>query len=60
MERQIVKLIADKKTSREIADELYISPRTVDNHRNNICRKLDLHGINALLKFALEHRSDLA
>ena len=58
-ERQIVRLIADKKTSKEIADELCISPRTVDNHRNNICRKLDLHGINALLKFALEHRSDL-
>jgi DNA-binding NarL/FixJ family response regulator len=60
MERQIVRLIAHKKTSKEIADELCISPRTVDNHRNNICRKLDLHGINALLKFALEHRSDLA
>ena len=60
MEWQIVKLVAEKKTSKEIADELCISPRTVDSHRTNICRKLDLHGVNALLKFALEHRSDLA
>lgn len=59
MERRILKLIAEKKTSKEIAAALYISPRTVDNHRNNICSKLDLHGSNALLKFALEHKSEL-
>ena len=59
MERRILKLIAEKKTSKEIASALFISPRTVDNHRNNICVKLDLHGSNALLKFALEHKSEL-
>jgi len=59
MERRILKLIAEKKTSKEIASALFISPRTVDNHRNNICAKLDLHGSNALLKFALEHKSEL-
>ena len=59
-ERRILPLIADNKTSREIADELFISVRTVENHRANICQKLELHGAHALLKFALEHKSDLS
>ena len=45
-------MIAHDKTSREIAAELYISVRTVERHRENICQKLDLHGSNALLRFA--------
>jgi DNA-binding CsgD family transcriptional regulator len=36
-----------------------ISHRTVENHRLNICNKLDIHGSHALLKFALEHKSEL-
>jgi DNA-binding NarL/FixJ family response regulator len=60
MERRILPLIADNKTSREIADALFISVRTVENHRSNICQKLDLHGAHALLKFALEHKSELS
>jgi DNA-binding NarL/FixJ family response regulator len=59
-ERRILPLIADNKTSREIADALFISARTVENHRSNICQKLDLHGAHALLKFALEHKSELS
>jgi len=59
-ERRILTLIAHKKTSKEIGQELFISPRTVDNHRANICLKLDLHGSNALLKFALDHKSELS
>lgn len=59
-ERRILKLIAETKTSKEIGHELFVSPRTVDNHRANICLKLNLHGSNALLKFALEHRSELS
>jgi DNA-binding NarL/FixJ family response regulator len=58
-ERRILKLIAEQKTSKQIASELFISPRTVDNHRANICEKLQIHGSNALLKFALEHKSDM-
>jgi DNA-binding NarL/FixJ family response regulator len=58
-ERRILKLIAEKKTSREIAAELFISPRTVEAHRANICGKLELHGSHSLLQFALEHRSSL-
>ena len=58
-ERRILKLIAEDKTSREIAEELFISVRTVENHRANICSKLELHGAHALLKFALQHKSEL-
>jgi DNA-binding NarL/FixJ family response regulator len=59
-ERRILKLIAEDKTSREIAGELFVSLRTVENHRANICAKLELHGAHALLKFALEHKSELS
>ncbi len=58
-ERRILSLIAEYKTSKEIADELFISVRTVDRHRANIISKLDLKGSHALLQFALEHKSEL-
>jgi DNA-binding NarL/FixJ family response regulator len=56
-ERRVLKLIADKKTSREIGAELFISPRTVEAHRANISQKLGLRGSHSLLQFALENRS---
>lgn len=58
-ELRILKLIAMKKTSREIAAELFISPRTVEAHRANICAKLELRGSHSLLYFALSHKSEL-
>ena len=58
-ERKILKLVAHKKTSKEIAAELFISPRTVEAHRANICQKLELTGSHSLLQFALENRSSL-
>jgi two-component system, NarL family, response regulator DegU len=58
-ERRVLRLIAEHKTSREIAAALFISPRTVERHRENICAKLELHGSNALIKFALEHKQEL-
>mgnify|MGYP002382303829 CR=1 FL=1 len=58
-ERRILKMIAQQQTSREIADLLCISLRTVERHRENICTKLELRGSNALLKFALEHKEQL-
>jgi DNA-binding NarL/FixJ family response regulator len=58
-ERRVLALIADYKTSREIGELLHISHRTVQTHRANICIKLDLHGSHALMKFALDHRSEL-
>jgi DNA-binding NarL/FixJ family response regulator len=58
-ERRILHLIADYKTSKEIADELSISYRTVETHRTNICSKLEIHGSHGLMKFALTHKSEL-
>ncbi len=58
-ERRILRLIADGKATKEIAEDLYISPRTVDHHRANIAAKLDLKGKNALLAFALTNKSKI-
>lgn len=56
-EINILKLIARQKTSAEIADMLFISPKTVGNHRSNISKKLDLIGEqNGLLKWAMANR----
>lgn len=55
-ERKVLRLIGQDLSTRQIADTLFVSPRTIDTHRNNICQKLDLHGASALLKFALEHK----
>jgi len=59
-ERRILKMVAEEKTSKEIAEELFISPRTVETHRTNIARKLELHGSLALIKFAVAHKSELS
>jgi DNA-binding NarL/FixJ family response regulator len=58
-EHHILQLIAQDRTSKEIADELSLSPRTVENHRTNICAKLDVHGIHSLVKFAYANKSRL-
>jgi len=58
-ERRILKRIALGHTTKEIAAELSISPRTVESHRANICDKLGLTGSNRLLQFALENRDAL-
>ncbi len=55
-ERRVLAQIADYKTSKEIAQALFISPRTVETHRNNICQKLGVSGSHALMKFALGHK----
>jgi DNA-binding NarL/FixJ family response regulator len=56
-ELKILKLLAENKTSKEIADTLFISYRTVQNHRQHISDKLNLHGPHKLLQFALENKS---
>jgi len=58
-ERRVLKLIAENNLTSDIAAKLGISLRTVENHRAHICQKLDLRGSNALLKFALTHKSEL-
>ncbi len=53
-ERQVLKLIAEGRSSKEIADLLFISQRTVHNHRYNILRKLRLKRITDLVRYAVE------
>ena len=53
---QILGLIAQGKTSREIADELFIGTHTVDTHRKNMIRILGLHGKGELMRYALEKK----
>ena len=49
----VLKSIARNKTTSDIARDLKVSPKTVENHRSKICRKLGITGNNALLRFAL-------
>jgi RNA polymerase sigma factor (sigma-70 family) len=52
-EREILKLIAEGYKNKEIAEDLCISPKTVEKHRANLMEKLDLHSIQALTAFAI-------
>jgi len=56
-EYRILKLLADYKTNKDIAEELSVSPRTVETHRLRICQKLNLQGSHALMKFAAQYKS---
>lgn len=58
-ERRIIQLISENKTSREIGELLFVSVRTIERHRQNICDKLVIHGSNALLKFAVANKEQL-
>jgi DNA-binding NarL/FixJ family response regulator len=58
-EKNILKLIAEQKTSKEIGEALFVSYRTIETHRVNISRKLGLRGSLALVKFAIANRSEL-
>ena len=53
-EREILKLIAEGHKNKEIADYLCVSVKTVETHRANLMRKLDLHDVSALTAFAME------
>jgi two-component system, NarL family, response regulator DegU len=56
-EKVILKLISEGKTSSEISALLFISVNTVDNHRANMTKKLNLEGKNSLLKFSISNKS---
>ena len=58
-ERKVLKLISQNMTTKQIAEELFVSHRTIDSHRSNIAAKLQLQGQNALLRFALENKHKL-
>jgi DNA-binding NarL/FixJ family response regulator len=53
-EREILQLVAESHSTREIAAKLGISIKTVDNHRTNLMRKLNLHDVASLTRYALE------
>jgi two-component system, NarL family, response regulator NreC len=52
-EKEIVALIAEGFTSKEVAEKLYISHKTVENHRSNIMEKLELKGLADLVRYAI-------
>lgn len=52
-EREVLALLADGKTSAEIGQQLHIATSTVDVHRRNIMRKLDLHSVAELTRYAV-------
>jgi DNA-binding NarL/FixJ family response regulator len=58
-EQEILHLISESLSSREIAERLYVSLRTVETHRYNISHKLGLNGSYALLRYALGHKDAL-
>lgn len=52
-EREVVQLLAEGKTSKEIADQLHVSVKTVETHRTNIMTKLNIHRLAELTKYAI-------
>jgi DNA-binding NarL/FixJ family response regulator len=53
-EREILQLIAESNSTKDIAAKLAISMKTVDNHRTNLMRKLNLHDVASLTRYAVE------
>jgi two-component system NarL family response regulator len=54
-EREVLQLLAEGNTSKEIATRLHIAARTIESHRREIMRKLNLHSVAALTKYAIRH-----
>ncbi|MCK4389875.1 MAG: response regulator transcription factor [Desulfobacterales bacterium] len=52
-EQQVMRLLAEGLSVKEIAERLFISPKTVENHRTNIMSKLDLHSTMELVRYAV-------
>ncbi|MBL7814760.1 MAG: response regulator transcription factor [Saprospiraceae bacterium] len=53
---EILKLVGEGLSSTEIGQKLFISPRTVDTHRNNLIQKLQVNGVAGLIRFAIQHK----
>ena len=54
-EREILRLIAQENSNKQIAEKLFISERTVETHRKNILRKTNTNSVIGLIKYAYEH-----
>jgi DNA-binding NarL/FixJ family response regulator len=55
-EREIVQLLAEGKSNKEVATALNISVKTAETHRTNIMRKLDLHSVSELVRYAVRNK----
>ncbi|MCP4649723.1 MAG: response regulator transcription factor [PVC group bacterium] len=55
-ENDVLRLVVAGKTAKEIAEALFISPRTVENYKNNLLKKLNLHRTSDLIKYAIKHK----
>lgn len=55
-EREVLQLIAEGKSSKEIASVLNISTKTSETHRSNLMRKLDLHSVSELVRYAIRNK----
>jgi DNA-binding NarL/FixJ family response regulator len=58
-EIRVLRLIGQYKTTKEIAEILFISPRTVESHRSTITQKLGLRGSHSLMRYALQHLDEM-
>ena len=54
-EREVLQLVVEGKTSAEIAEVLFLSPKTVDTYRSRLMQKLGIPDLPALVKFAIQH-----
>jgi DNA-binding NarL/FixJ family response regulator len=54
-EREVVQLLSEGKTSKEIATQLKLSVKTAETHRTNVMRKLDLHSVADLVRYAVRN-----
>ena len=54
-EREVLRLVAEGKSSAEVAETLFLSPKTVDTYRSRLMRKLGIHDVAGLVRFAIEH-----
>lgn len=54
-EREILQLIAESHSTKEVARKLNISVKTAENHRTNLMKKLDLHDVASLTRYAIQH-----
>lgn len=54
-EREILQLIAESYSTKEVARKLNISVKTAENHRTNLMKKLDLHDVASLTRYAIQH-----
>jgi two-component system, NarL family, response regulator NreC len=57
-EKEIIKLVGEGKTSQEISEVLFIGKTTVDTHRKNILKKLNLQGKSELMRYSVEKKYD--